>query len=308
MLARRRFLGLLAATPLMAAASTLLAGEADMVLWPDGPPGGGGPSGPEQRTSHGAVSRVSLPRLRIIRPKTPNGGAVLIAGGGGYRRIMDGSEARPAAAWFVARGFTAFVLTYRLPGEGWGAGPKAPLQDATRAMRLIRSRADEFGLDRTRIGAVGFSAGGHLIGMLATDAFDPLYPPADPADAEPARPDFAVLSYPVVTLKPPYDRTSTRKMLVGQHPNEEESSAWSVETHVRPGDPPFFLVQAKDDPISDPQNTVILADALRSVGVPVELLQLPAGRHGFGMGSPGSPTAEWPNALERWLRVRNLLG
>ncbi|MBP1851022.1 alpha/beta hydrolase [Rhizobium halophytocola] len=307
MLVRRQFLTACVAPLLFS--TRVEAGEASSLsLWPAGPPEGGGPRGPIRRTARGAVSNVATPHLRVVRPAVSNGAAVLIAGGGGYRRIEEGAESDPAADWFAARGITAFVLTYRLPGEGWVSGAKAPLEDAVRAMRVIRAGAPAFRLDIGRVGVIGFSAGGHLAGMLATQAFEPVYGASDGIDLVSARPDFAVLAYPVVTLVPPYDHTVTRRSLVGAHPTSAQSREWSVETHVDKACPPFFLVQAVDDPIASPMNTVILKRALDAHDVPADLLQLGSGGHGFGMGRPGSATESWTQTLAGWLKARALIG
>nr|WP_274705316.1 alpha/beta hydrolase [Sphingomonas sp. H160509] len=226
----------------------------------------------------------------MVAPSRPNGAAVLVAAGGGYKRIEMASEARPAAGWLAAHGITAFILRYRLPGEGWNAGPLAPLQDAQRALRMIQANADTWRIDPSRLGVLGFSSGGHLMGLAATRSGFASYPPADAIDAFSGRPQDAALIYPIITLQPPYDHTSLRRVLIGSRPSAAESAEWSVETHVRAKCPPIFLVQAVDDPISNPQNTIIMADACRAANIPVELHRLASGGHGFGMGSPNTPT------------------
>ncbi|MCY0386237.1 alpha/beta hydrolase [Robbsia sp. Bb-Pol-6] len=288
--------------PALLPAASFAAERQIIRLWPDAPPGGGGPDGDERVGKHGGVSNIRTPSLEVFLPAQANGAAVLVAGGGGYKRIQMATEAHPAAAWLVARGFTVFVLTYRLPGEGWHAGPAAPLQDAQRALRIIRAQADRYGVHRDRIGLLGFSAGGHLLGLAATRPAFASYPAGDAIDREPARAHAAALIYPVVTLAPPYDRTSTRRELVGNDPSPALGAEWSVETHVKADCPPMFLVQAEDDPISNPANTVIMAQACQRANVPVELHRLPSGGHGFGMGHAGSPTAMWPDWYEAWLK------
>ncbi len=276
-------------------------------LWTSAPPGGGGPSGQAEVNGKGAVTHVAMPTIEVIRPARPNGAAMLIAAGGGYKRIEQAKEAQPAARWLAERGITAFVLTYRLPVEGWVAGPLAPLQDAQRALRMIRSMAATERLDPARVGVFGFSAGGHLLGLAATRSAFQAYPPVDAIDEKSARADRMVLAYPVITLEPPYDQTSTRRSLVGKHPTPKQSAEWSVETHVRAGCPPTFLVQAADDPISNPANTAIMQQACDRAGVPVERLLLQSGGHGFGMGSSDTSTAGWPDALEAWLARTHFL-
>ncbi|WP_234049885.1 MULTISPECIES: alpha/beta hydrolase [unclassified Xanthobacter] len=302
---RRTFLlmaGACAATPARAQAALRI-----IPLWPAAAPGAGGPAGPPRTSARGALSNIAMPFLEIHTPARPGGACVLIAAGGGYRQIQMEKEARPAARWLAARGITAFILVYRLPGEGWENGPLAPLQDAQRALRLVRQQAVRRGRDARRIGVLGFSAGGHLMGLAATRSALRTYQPVDDADALPACPEAAALVYPVITLEPPYDHTSTRRMLIGDHPSAAQSAEWSVEPHVGAHCPPVFLVQARDDRTSNPQNSLIMAEACQRAGVPVELHEPTTGGHGFGMGRPGSGCAEWPRWYEGWLRAQDLL-
>lgn len=300
MLTRR---SMLAAMSVATFAPRALAGRsaASLPLWSGRPPVGG-PSGPILEGARGAISNIAVPSIEVYAPAHPNGDAVLVAAGGGYKRIEIGLEALPAATWLNNRNITAFVLRYRLPGEGWAAGPLAPLQDAQRALRLIRANADRFRIDPKRLGVLGFSAGGHLLGLAAARSTFAFYPAADEIDAFPARPAFAALIYPIITLEPPYDHTTTRRVLVGDHPTPEASATWSVETNVHGDYPPVFLVQAENDTISNPANTLIMQAACERAGVPVELHRLTSGGHGFGMGQEGKPTGEWPGYFASWLR------
>ncbi len=272
-----------------------------IALWPGEPPGGGGPLGPPARDASGAVRNVAAPVLEVYLPETPTGVAVLVAGGGGYTRIGIVKEALPAALWLAAQGITAFVLTYRLPQEGWRAGPLAPLQDGQRALRLIRANAARLRIDPDRVGVLGFSAGGHLCGLVAARSGFQAYDPVDAADGLSARPDFATLIYPVVSLEPPYDRTTTRRSLVGEAPSPEASRAWSLQTHIRPGCPTLFLVQADDDAVISPEHSRVLDEACRAAGVPVEYHRFAVGGHGFGIGRSEAPVALWPRLCRLWL-------
>lgn len=143
---------------------------------------------------------------------------------------------------------------------------------------------------------------------LAADWFDFLsYPPVDSVDFLSARPDQGALIYPVITLEPPYQHTSTRQQMLGTHPTAQMSAEWSVQSHVRPNTPPIFLVQAKNDPVSNPANTLIMEKACLRANVPVEWHQLASGGHGFGMGSPGTPASAWPLWYAHWLARQNMM-
>lgn len=307
MIDRRTLLFAGGAALLLPTVRNAAAADAVIPLWPKGAPGGGGPRGPVETSAKGAVSNIAEPSIEVFRPAKPNGAAMLVAGGGGYKRIEMESEAHPAALWLNERGITAFVLSYRLPSEGWREGPRAPLQDAQRAIRLIRARSAEYGIHPDHIGVLGFSAGGHLMGLASARSAYRSYGRVDEADKQSARPNAAALIYPIITLEPPYDHTSTKRVLLGHHPTDVESAEWSVQPHVRGHCPSMFLVQAEDDPISDPHNTLIMAAACKSAGVPVEMHRLPSGGHGFGMGKPGMPTAAWPAWYEAWLHKGGFL-
>ncbi|NTJ26449.1 alpha/beta hydrolase [Agrobacterium rhizogenes] len=274
---------------------------ATLPLWPAKPPGSGGPSDPMTINAWGAITNIAIPSITVYTPAHPNGDAMLVAAGGGYKRVEEGQGALPAASWLNDRGITAFVLRYRLPGEGWTNGPLAPLQDAQRAIRLIRANVKSFRIDPKRLGVLGFSAGGHLLGLASARSAFASYPAMDTIDALSARPDFAALIYPVITLRPPYDHTSTRRIFVGDHPSPEMSAMWSVDTYVGSDCPPMFLVQAENDPISNPANTLIMQAACERAGVPVELDRLASGGHGFAMGKKGMPSGEWPDLFATWL-------
>src|SRR3954465_2129936 len=180
-------------------------------LWPNGAPGA--PAVPpvetvKERSKDKAyndryVFGISRPRMAVFRPRRPNGAAVMITPGGGYPWVVVDKEGYEMARWLAARGVTAFVLFYRLPHEGWAAGPDTPLQDSQRAMRLIRHHAGRLRIDPKRIGAMGFSAGGHVCADLLARFATPVYTPVDAADRLSARPDLAAPIYPVVSMTAP---------------------------------------------------------------------------------------------------------
>lgn len=232
---------------------------------------------------------------------------MLVAAGGGYRHIEMGKEALPAAAWLTGLGITVFVLSYRLPREDWHAGRLAPFQDAQRALRLIRARSAVYEINPARVGVLGFSAGGHLLGMAATRPDWRSSPAQDEADLLPAHSNINLLIYPIVTLQKPYQHTSTCRVLLADHASADEAAEWSVQTHIHSSDAPFLLVQAADDPVSNPANTAILQQACLQHEVPVERHLFPAGGHGFGLGRVDGPTAAWPEIAARWMHARGFI-
>lgn len=267
-------------------------------LWPGKPPGAPGPGGVEQVTPGGAVTNIVTPRLIMQRPAKPNGAAVLILGGGGYRRIGIAKESQPTATWLLDYGVTTFILYYRLPNAGWSAA--APFQDAQRAMRLIRSRADSLGLDESQIGIVGYSAGGHCAGMTSVRPDAKLYTAVDAVDETSARPDFAGLIYPVLTMMPPNRTKISTLTLLGSSPTLAQSAAMSVDQLATDDAPTTFLAHATDDPIAPVENSLLMFAALRSVHVPVEMHVFRSGGHGFNLGQPGAEDHAWPRLFATW--------
>lgn len=288
--------------------STLPGADLQVVdLWPDAPPGGGtGPDAGGYRyaeTADGRVSRVARPCLLTMRPADPNGAAMVVAAGGGYAFISLGNEGVPVGRVLNAAGITVFLLVYRLPEEGWGAGPDAPRQDAQRAIRLLRARAGRLGIDPDRIGALGFSAGGHLVGETAVAVARDIYPVVDAADVLPFRPALAGLIYPVISMRAPFDRTHTRLALCGDEVSEAEMRTYSVDLQVGPETPPTFLAQALDDTVAVADHPLLMFAALRRARVPAELHLFERGGHGFGLGAPGTPAAAWPDLFLAWIRL-----
>jgi acetyl esterase/lipase len=299
-------LALLALAGPVAAQSAALA---EIMLWPGTPPGKGKVTGPEKvggpGSGYGAVSNISKPRMRVYRPDVPNGAAVLVAGGGGYFRIQLWKESTPAAEWLRARGFTVFELIYRLPNDGWEAA--APFMDAQRAMKIIRSRAHEFAVDPDRIGIMGFSAGGHLAGFTAYQPSRSFYSGRDAAEQFSARPDFAVLLFPVVSLGKPYTSTRTRREIVGDEPSLSAEIAWSLDTHVTKDVPPTIIFASADDPITPPGHGIMLFEKLIAAGASGELHLFREGGHGWGLGKPDQVISQWPELFEKWSQSLNII-
>jgi acetyl esterase/lipase len=286
-------------------------GEQIIPLWPSTPPGGGGQGLALQIANQARdpsrldrwVSGIAQPAL-VYRPAPrPNGVAVLLVPGGGYGFLAYDNEGLEQAAWLNARGISCYVLMYRLPAEGWGAGPQAPLQDAQRAVRVIRARAEQDGIDPERVVVLGFSAGGHLAGSLALHHAQQAYAPVDALDARPARPDLVAMIYPVVTMLDPYTHPGSREKLLGPNASLELQRQYSLELQVNGDAPPIFLVHAGDDDFVPTFNTLNFYAALRRIHDPAELHIFGYGGHGFGVRrSPAFAIAQWPDLFTTWVR------
>ncbi len=264
------------------------------LLWPDGAPGALGDSAGDR------------PALRICLPsdarKADTG--VVVCPGGGYGTLALDHEGRQIAEWLNERGMAAFVLRYRL-------GPRyrhpAPLQDAQRALRYVRHHAGSYGISPQKIGIWGFSAGGHLASTAGTH-FDAGNPQAvDPIDRLSSRPDFMILTYPVVSLDAAYTHGGSRSNLLGPDPAPELAEYLSNEKQVAGDTPPAFLFHTDEDKLVPAENSVAFYLALRKAKVRAELHIFQRGNHGVGL-APGDPTLSiWPLLLQAWLRTNGLL-
>lgn len=253
------------------------------------------------------VFGISRPRMAVFRPAQPNGDAVLIMPGGGYRWVVIDKEGYEMARWLAERGVTAFVLFYRLPHEGWSSGPDTPLIDAQRAMRLIRHRAPAFGIDPKRICAMGFSAGGHVCASLMTRFSESVYRPVDAVDALPARPDAAAPIYPVISMSPPSVHAGSRAHLIGDHPSTEVEHRYNPALNVPADAPAAFLLHAEDDESVPVANSLMMRESLRAKKVPVETHLYPDGGHGFGLRlSKGHSVEGWEHVFYAWCHDRGL--
>ncbi|MFT4025379.1 MAG: alpha/beta hydrolase [Novosphingobium sp.] len=254
-----------------------------------------------------AVFGITRPRMAVFRPDRPNGAAVLLTPGGGYRWVVVDKEGYEMARWLTARGFTAFVLFYRLPGEGWASGPDTPLADAQRAMRLIRAGFRDFAIDPERVAAMGFSAGGHVCADLGARFAARVYDPVDAADRLSAKPLCAAPIYPVVSMEPALAHPGSRELMLGASPTAAQEAAHSPDRNVPPDAPPHFLVHAEDDDVVPVENSVRLHAALKARKVPVELHLFAGGGHGFGLRKAiGKPVEVWPDLWRAWARTVGL--
>lgn len=285
-------------------------------LWPGGAPGAPAALPVETVTERStdkdladrAVFGIATPRLIVFRPAIPNGAAVLVAPGGGYRWVVVDKEGFEMGQWLSARGFTVFVLFYRLPGEGWAAGPDTVLQDMQRAIRLIRHRAARYGIDPARIAAMGFSAGGHACADLAARFASPVYAPVDGADDLSARPMLAAPIFPVISMSAPLAHGGSRERLVGTGADTAREQAHSPHLHVPANAPPHFLLHCEDDSVVPVENTLLLRAALKAKAIPVETHLFAHGGHGFGLRKTmGKPVSAWPDLFMAYARSQGLI-
>jgi acetyl esterase/lipase len=290
--------------------------DASMPIWPGDAPGLRDPALQDhvvERSMDAAapdrvIDRVRTPRLDIFLPRRPNGAAMLVTPGGGYARIVIDKEGYEIGPWLAARGIAAFVLFYRLPGDPWANASDVPLADAQRAMRLIRHQAAKWHVDPARLGAMGFSAGGHVCADLAARFARRVYAPVDAADEQDARPMLAAPIYPVVSMDPAIAHRGSRDRLIGTAPTPEQAIEHSPDRQVTSATPPCFLVHAEDDRTVPVQNSLVLRAALKAAGVPVETHLFESGGHGFGWGtrSQGKPVHAWPELFLAWAQAHGL--
>ena len=263
-------------------------------LWEQGAPGALGQADEDKPT-------ITLYQANGTGIRT----AVIVAPGGAYAHLAMNHEGRQVANWLNALGVTAFVLKYRL-------GPKyhhpIELGDAQRAIRLVRSRAQEFGIAPDRLGMMGFSAGGHLASTVGTHFDNGNSSAADPIDRESSRPDFLILGYPVITMQGPYAHEGSVRNLLGDHPDPQLLEELSNERQVTAQTPPTFLFTTSEDKTVPAENSVNFYLALHKAGVPAELHVFEKGPHGVGLDLSDPALGEWPTLLANWLRGRGLVG
>lgn len=280
---------------------TARAAEPEVIqLWPEGVPNLRADASPEKVAPGPRFTNIHYPTLLVYRPtKVPaNGTAVIYAPGGGYVRVAVGSPDGGEAKWLNDLGITAFVLKYRHVEYGH----PAPLQDMLRAIRIVRSRSAEFGLRADRLGVMGGSAGGHLSATAATMWDDADGLTGAPLDQVNARPDFALLVYPVITLEDPFAHRGSREALLGKTPSSELVQKLSLEKRVRKDMPPVFLVATMADKSVPVENSLKFYQALRDAGVPAELHVYARGSHGNSRDPQYGTTALWPARAEEWMR------
>lgn len=288
--------------------------DAIVPLWPEGRmPGGPVPNVKEavddQWDNAGlryrVAEHVTRPTIAYFAAPNPTGAAVLIVPGGGYSRVGIDREGYESARWMNALGVAAFVLRYRLPADRWGGGPVVALQDAQRAIRLIRAGgAGRWTVDPKRLTVMGGSAGGHLALCLSTKVYDRTYPELDAADHLLTRPDGAILLYPVVTLGAG-THVGSRMALLGSNPSPEAIAQWSFDKSVPGITPPILLVHAVHDRVVPVDHSLALFAAVRASGGAIDMHLFEEGAHGLGLrGDPAWPISRWPDLARAW-QIRN---
>lgn len=255
------------------------------------------------------------PTLTAYKPEQPNGTAVVVCPGGGYGFLADDHEGKQVAEWLNRHGVTAFVLKYRIvTKERPGPLMEAPLLDARRAVRTVRAKAKDYGIDPHKVGIWGFSAGGHLASTAATHFDNALLKDGDEIDKQSSRPDFAILAYPVVTMEDGVTHGGSKRNLLGDKPDAKLVELYSNEKQVTKDTPPVFIFHTSADAAVLPENAVRFYLACKRAKVPVEMHVYEKGRHGVGLGTDPKWTggeksvATWPDRLADWMKARGLLG
>ncbi len=273
-------------------------------LWPEGVPGLKPDATPEKE-DNGRFSNIHHPTLVMYAPTSvaPNGTAVIYAAGGSYVRVAVGPKGGDITRWLNSLGITVFVLKYRAAEYGH----PAPLRDGLRAMRIVRSRAAEFGVQPDRIGMLGGSAGAHLAAGAGTLFDAPEGQTGAELDRVSGRPDFMILIFPVITMEAPFVHAASRRALLGENPSDELKHRMSVDEHVSATTPPTFLVHSTEDAVSPVENSLLFFQAMRRAKRPIEMHLYPKGPHGSGLDPKLGPISEWPKLCEAWLRFNGWL-
>jgi acetyl esterase/lipase len=252
------------------------------------------------------IHKITKPTISIYLPPKgkANGTAVIIYPGGGYWIVAAGHEGADVAKKFNEAGVTAFVVKYRIPDSTTMINKEiGPLQDAQRAIQYVRENANEWGIDKNKIGIMGFSAGGHLASTAGTH-FKKSYIP-NPKNTS-LRPDFMILCYPVISFTDSIGHIGSRDQLIGKNPTSEKIKEYSNELQVTKETPPTFLMHAKNDDVVNVKNTLLFAKALSANRINNSRYLYDKGGHGFGIINPTS-SVKWMNKLESWMKLNGWL-
>lgn len=259
----------------------------------------------EEVQEKGRIIHVTHPELIAYLPEKPDSlkTAVIFCPGGGYARLAMDHEGSEVAKAFNQMGIAAFVLKYRLPNDTCMTNKKiVPLQDAQQAMYLLKMHAQDYGINPSQIGIIGFSAGGHLAAMLSTHYDFPSMPFAKDSLLKPR---FSILVYPVISMNDSICHSGSKKRLFGKSANQQDVDFFSCEKNVKPSTPPTFMILAADDKTVDPENSIIYYNQLRKNKVAAELHLFQNGGHGFGMHLPNKYS--WIELLNQWLKLNKFI-
>jgi acetyl esterase/lipase len=261
-------------------------GHTQLPIWPGAAPSSLPAKGPEYFTPNDGVCNVTRPTITVYSPAGKNtGAAVIVFPGGGYHDLAMDLEGTEVCDWLTSIGVTAVLLKYRVLSEKLypKRGSPQALQDAQRAIRIVRSRAKEWHIDPHKIGVIGFSAGGHLVAAVSTRFDERLYPAVDVIDKESCRPDFAMPIYP------------------GHLWIDDKKFELNPDIRVTSKTPPTFILQNEDDPVDPVEHSLVYYVALRKAKVPVEMHLYAEGGHAFGLRPSALPVSHWPRLVETWL-------
>lgn len=286
---------------------SLFAQDKTLDLWPKQIPNSQTSSEKEVQKKEGIlwISKVQDPSIKVFLPvkQAATGQAVLICPGGGYEGLAYDWEGTQIAKWLNSKGIAGIVLKYRLPNSASvKTSYETPLQDAKRAIRLIKSHAGEWNIDKDKVGVMGFSAGGHLASTLGTHFNAAETVPMDSIRTINARPAFMILVYPVITMKKEFTHIGSRNSLLGRDPSEELIKEYSNEQQVQIDTPPTFLVHATDDEVVPVENSIQFYRALVSKNIDAEMHIYPDGGHGFALALDKSYLQTWTDRLSDWLQ------
>jgi acetyl esterase/lipase len=263
----------------------------DIPLWEQGAPGAKGKEAKD----------VPMAMVRLPKSESPTS-ALVICPGGGYGHLAMGHEGHEIAEWANRLGMAAIICDYRHNGKGYQH--PAPMQDAQRAIRLTRANAKEWNIDASRVGVIGFSAGGHLASTVLTKFDGGDTNSNDAIEKQSCRPDFGILCYPVIVFGQPATHKGSEKNLLGASPDPKLLASFQNDAQVTKETPPTFLFHTMEDKGVPPENSIAFYSAMVRHGVPGELHIFEKGRHGIGLGKGVPVAAEWPNACARWLESR----
>jgi acetyl esterase/lipase len=273
-------------------------------VWPNGAPDSNGMTLPEETFEGKRVRNVSEAEMYVYLPKigVNTGAAVVICPGGGYMIEAMDHEGYEMAEWLATQGVAGIVLKYRLP---YGHH-EIPLEDVHRTMRIVRQKAAEWGINPSKIGIAGSSAGGHLASTAGTRFDLGNTEASDPIEKFSCRPDFMLLLYPVITFDEEYGHMGSRTNLIGANAKFDLVERYSNEKQVTAQTPPTFLVHADDDTGVPSRNSVEFYMALKKHKIPAEMHIFRQGGHGFGMNKKNLPVDQWPNLFTQWMKAQGI--